>query len=273
MHMSATDPRAARRRNPVSEQTMIRVVARPDRGRAADVFAAEVRATTDLVNELRGDEWSRPTLSAGWSVREMVAHVAGQWEELARFDRLLRRLWLGRRRYPSRIVLDGHNQVQIDDVADQPTSVIVGRLRQFGPAAVRGARRLPRLVRRTPSRWFFPEPPLTEPDLGYVFDVLSARDTWMHRLEICRTTNREFVVNAHDHDVVGQVVRDLGASWTGPALTLELTGRAGGTWTLGGGIPTETVSLDPLELALHLSGRPATGIAPDSPLFAARTVF
>ncbi len=257
----------------VSERVSVRVVTRPDRGRAADVFAAEVRAMTDVVDDLRPGEWSQPTMSAGWSVRDLVAHVGGQWEELARFDRLLRRLLVGRRRYPARIVLDGHNQVQIDDVADQPTSVVVERMHRFGPAAVRGARRLPGLVRRTPSRWFFPEPPLTEPDLGYVFDVLSARDTWMHRLEICRSTNREFVVNAHDHDVVGQVVRDLGVDWTGPAITLELSGRAGGTWTLGGDHPTETVSLDPLELALHLSGRPTSGITPDSPLYGARTVF
>jgi uncharacterized protein (TIGR03083 family) len=268
--MSETDRRVARLDG---ASTAASEIVRPDRNQCVDVLAAEVSAITAAVGDLSADDWSRPTMSTGWSVRDMLAHVGGQWEEMAHFSRLLGRLRTARHRYPGRTVLDGHNQVQLDDIADQPTDVIVGRLQSFGPASVRVLRRLPGVMRRTPTRWFFPEPPLPEPGLGYLFDVVVARDTWMHRLEIARATDRAFVVGAHDGYVVAQIVRDLGVAWTGPPTTLEVTSRAGGTWTLGRGAPTQTVSVDPLELALSLSGRPATGISPHTPLATARVVF
>nr|MDT0664591.1 hypothetical protein [Micromonospora sp. DSM 115978] len=203
----------------------------------------------------------------------VVAHVGGQYEEFARVGTLLRRLWLARRRYRDRIVLDGHNQVQLDDTADRTNAEVAAQLDVFAVAGIRAVRRMPAPVRRAPVRLFFPEPPLPEKGMRYVFDILAARDTWMHRLEVAQATEREFVVGDHDHEIVAQVVRDLDREWPGPAVTLALDGPAGGTWQLGPGPSTGTVRADAVEMMLHLSGRAGLGLPPDSPLDNARVVF
>jgi hypothetical protein len=133
---------------------------------------------------------------------------------------------------------------------------------------------MPGLVRRLPSRLFFPEPPLPEPSLRYLFDVLTARDTWMHRLEVARATGRAFIPGPHDADITAGVVGDLAAAWTGPAMLLRLTGPAGGEWTVAaGGLQADavTVQADAVAAMLHLSGR--VPLAGPGPLADARVVF
>ena len=240
------------------------------RSRAADVTAAELGAFRDLVATLDGADWTRPTDSAGWTVRDVVAHVAGQFEELARLGTFLRRLRTARRRYPDRTVLDAHNQVQLDELAGKAPGDLVTHLDRFGPAALRALRRMPGFARRLPSALFFPEPPLPERSLAYLFDVLTSRDTWMHRLEVTRATGRPFAHGPHDRDIVAQVVRDLDRAPHTAAVTLTLTGPAGGTWTLG---PGPGVTADAVDMMLHLSGRGGTGVPSGSPLADARVVF
>jgi uncharacterized protein (TIGR03083 family) len=257
-------------------QTDIRAaagIAAPLRTKALETFAAEVAAFQRLVESLDADDWSRPTASAGWSTRDVVAHVAAQCEELARFDRFLRRLRGSRKRYPDRIMLDAHNQFQIDELAGRPTAALTAHLARFGPAAVRAVRRMPGLMRRLPSSVFFPEPPLPDRRMSYLFDVLTSRDVWMHRLDIARATQRPFTVDDHDADVVLPVIRDLGRGWRGPAVAVELTGDVTGVWTLGTGAPAEPVRVDWLGFMLHLSGRGGLELPADSPLLDARVVF
>ncbi|MQA81762.1 MAG: hypothetical protein GEV10_25365 [Streptosporangiales bacterium] len=52
------------------------------RSHAAEVAEAEVRAFRDLIATLQDADWEKATNSVGWRVREVVAHVAGQYEEL-----------------------------------------------------------------------------------------------------------------------------------------------------------------------------------------------
>jgi uncharacterized protein (TIGR03083 family) len=243
------------------------------RGRAADVTEAELNAFQELIATLGQADWDQPTHNTGWRVRDVVAHVTGQYEELARIGTFLRRLRTGRKHYPDRIVLDAHNQVQIDELASSPPAELVTRLARYGPAGVRAVRRIPGLLRRLPSTMFFPEPPLPDKSLGYLFDVLTSRDTWMHRLDVARATNRPFVVGEHDRHIVAQVLRDLDRRWDGPAVTLELTGPAGGVWTVGTGATVGTVRADSIETMLHLSGRPGLTVAAGSPIAHARVVF
>src|SRR6266540_2815533 len=47
-------------------------------------------------------------------------------------------------------------------------------------------------------------------------------------------------LDADNRVVVAQVIADLGWAWEGPPVLLELTGRAGGRWTLGQGAPVAT---------------------------------
>ncbi len=57
----------------------------------------------------------------------------------------------------------------------------------------------------------------------------------MHRVDLSRATGREMEHGEHDGHIVGDVMRDLVAAWSGPAVTLHLSGPAGGTWALGRG--------------------------------------
>src|SRR5262245_8587163 len=156
----------------------MQTVARPapaSRRHAADVAGAELATFQHIVSGLRGQDWDRPTDSAGWSVRDVVAHVAGQYEELARVGTFLRRLRAANRRYPERIRLDGHNQVQIDELAGRSPAGLTSHLARFGPKGLAATRRMPGLVRRIPITIFFPEPPLPDRRMSYLHDVLTAR--------------------------------------------------------------------------------------------------
>lgn len=56
----------------------MRNVTNPHDGRTAlkAAIAAERRRLADLFDGLREDEWNAPSLCAGWSVREVVAHMS-----------------------------------------------------------------------------------------------------------------------------------------------------------------------------------------------------
>jgi uncharacterized protein (TIGR03083 family) len=242
----------------------------PTRQQALATLSAELDAFQRLLTTLDGEDWSRPTASAGWTVRDMVAHVAGQFEEQARFATFRRRLREAKRRYPDRIVLDAHNQFQIDELGGLSTAELTEHLAHHAPLALKAIRRTPGLVRRLPSSIFFPEPPLPDRRMSYLFDVLTSRDTWMHRLEIADATNKPFTVDDHDPAVVEQVMCDLTRAWTGRGLRIELTGVISGVWRLGAD-EDEKHCVDGLTLMRSLSGR--GGVEPGHSLAAARVVF
>ena len=254
-------------------------VPRPDRAGVARVAVAELGAFRTLLDELAADEWQRPTAS-GWTVHEMVAHVVGQQAESARPWTITGKLRQARRRFPDLSSLDAHNALQIMEFGPLDPAELKHKLVERGVKAVRGRRRTPGVIRRQSTRRYFPEEPLVEPNLGYVIDVLSNRDTWLHRVEIARATGRTFVTGEHDQDVVAQVVRDLAQEWAGPPIALELAGPMGGRWTLGDGEPAAKVSVDALDYLWLLSGRggsPAVEAEGDrtvtDAVLAARVVF
>ncbi|WP_236790999.1 maleylpyruvate isomerase family mycothiol-dependent enzyme [Amycolatopsis sp. GM8] len=241
-------------------------IARPTPGEAAVEGLAEVDALNALLAGLSDDEWELPTASAGWIVRDLVAHLAGQHVESARPWTIPGKLRQARRRFPGRTALDAHNALQILEYGDRTPEELRRLLVRFGPKAVRARRRSPGFIRRRSVARFFPEEPLPDLSFAYLFDVLSNRDTWMHRLEIARATNRPFVTGEHDRGVVAQVVSDLARSWSGPSITLALTGPAGGRWALGATGSVALVRIGTLDYLWRLSGRgspPALDIAGD----------
>jgi hypothetical protein len=52
-----------------------------------------------------------------------------------------------------------------------------------------------------------------------------------------------------------QAIRDLARQWTGPPIALELTGPAGGPWTIGAGRPTAALRADTIAYLRALAGR------------------
>ncbi|MGW5722234.1 maleylpyruvate isomerase N-terminal domain-containing protein [Amycolatopsis sp. NPDC003865] len=193
-------------------------IARPDREEVARVGFAELTALDALLGSLGEEEWRRPT-AAGWTVHETVAHLVGQHAETARPWTIGGRVRAARKRFPSMSALDAHNALQVATFGSLSGDELRVRLARVGPRAVRMRRRAPSFVRRQRTDRTFPGESLVEPELAYVLDVLSNRDTWMHRLEIARATSREFVIGADDAQVVAQVVRGSWATvsrWPGP---------------------------------------------------------
>ena len=89
--------------------------------------------------------------------------------------------------------------------------------------------------------------------LGYLFDVILTRDTWMHRVDICRATGRPVELTAA-HD--GRIVADIAVEWArrhGEPFRITLTGPAGGTYTSGQN--GDDITLDAVEFCRILSGR------------------
>ena len=89
--------------------------------------------------------------------------------------------------------------------------------------------------------------------MGYLFDIVLTRDTWMHRSDIAKATGRPMELTAA-HD--GRIVADAAAEWArrhGKPCTLHLTGPAGGTFRQGDG--GEEITIDAVDFCRILSGR------------------
>ncbi|MGI5356750.1 maleylpyruvate isomerase family mycothiol-dependent enzyme [Streptomyces sp. CA-252508] len=250
--------------------------------RARAVNAAEVKAMITTLEGLGFDDWWLGTACEGWTVRDVATHVVGQYEELSRPWLLVGRALLGRRRHPGLTPLHAHNLCQVEARRSVPPQAVPGLLARFGPRGLRAVERLPGAARRRiPLSPLFPESKeLPEDSMDYLARVLVTRDTWMHRVDVCDATGREPVLHEHDKEVVGQVLLDLALAWSGPPVFLDLSGPAGGRWTLGRGTPVVVVQADALTLMRHLSGRPSRGVveydgdpAATAAVEAARVIF
>jgi len=224
-------------------------------GQVAHAATAELAACLALLRDLGEPDWARPTDCPGWTVRDLTAHLAGQYQGLASPAVYLRRHHRAHRRYPALSRLDADNRQQIDDLTGRTGAELTAMLAGTGPKAIRARRRVPGLIRRQHIGRLYPEEHLPDDRLGYVLDVLGLRDPWMHRIDIARATGRPLRHGPHDHLIVTQVIADLDRAWHGPPALLELTGPAGGRWTLGDRPPAATIRADTIDYLRALSGR------------------
>lgn len=221
----------------------------------AEVATAELAASLALLRGLDDDDWGRPTDCAGWTVHDLTAHVTGQYQGMASLPRYLLRHRRAHRRYPGLSRLDADNRQQVDELGGRAGPELVALLADIGPKAIRARRKVPGLFRGQRIGRMYPEEKLPDDRLGYVLDVLGLRDPWMHRVDLARATGRPLVLAPHDRQVVAQVIADLGRSWAGPPVALELTGPAGGRWMLGQGTPVASATCDAVCYLRTLAGR------------------
>jgi uncharacterized protein (TIGR03083 family) len=222
-----------------------------DRDEMVGLATTEYERLLALFRALEPADWDRPTVCDGWTVKDMVAHLLGAAEANASLVENARQVVRGRGRVrdDGRPLVDGINDVQVDDRRHLSPAELVERLAAVAPRAVRGRRRTPPPLRRVPVPG-----PLGDPiTLGFLVDVAYTRDQWMHRVDVSRATDRELVLTgAHDGRIVADIVRDWSAAH-GEAFELELTGPAGGHYHQGTGGPELTV--DAVGFCLAVSGR------------------
>jgi len=221
----------------------------------AEVATAELAACLALLASLDDSDWAAPTDCADWTVHELAAHLTGQYEGLAKPGVYLRRHRRAHRRYPALSRLDADNRQQIDDLGGHTGPELTAMMATIGPKAIRARRRVPGLLRRQRIGRLYPEESLPDDRLSYILDVLGLRDPWMHRVDIARATGRPLVIGAHDRVITAQVIADLAQAWDGPPALLELTGPAGGRWSLGNNPPAAAIQADAVDYLRTLSGR------------------
>lgn len=227
---------------------------------AISMATLELERFLALVTSLSEDEWEKPTACTRWNVRQILAHVTGAAASYARWSEFKRQNSLRAQR-PYRAsglsYLDSLNQIQINDRASATPAALIDELQTVGPRAIATRARLPVLLRALR----LPLPALGIVPIGYLTDLIYTRDMWMHRLDLCRATQREMVMTPeHDGRIVSLVMRDvakkLAATLRTTSIVYHLSGSFGGTWQLGAKMPpATTIHLDVLDFNLLASGR------------------
>jgi uncharacterized protein (TIGR03083 family) len=238
--------------------TDVATIPRLDHDQAMALAQTEFDRTLSLVRQLDGEDWQRPTVCELWDVQALVAHVVGMAEAQASFRQFAHDYRAASKRATGAMI-DAMTAAQVGDRAGLSPTQLVERLAEVAPRAVRARRRTP-----APLRWSVrmkQDPPFDTERwrFGYLVDTIFTRDTWMHRLDICRATGREMVLTP-EHD--GSLVADVVAEWArrhGQPFSLVLSGPTGGRWATEGG--SEHIEMDALDFCWTLAGRaPGAGL-------------
>ena len=210
-----------------------------------------------VIESLNTDDWTKPTACTDWNVHDIVAHQAGGYVSGTNYKEMFRLIRLYTSKVgPGRLPEDTVNEFQVKERADKSPTELITELRQVGPIAIQNWAYRFRLIK----------PIVTSHPIGgvkslrYILWIIRSRDTWMHRLDICRATGHRFEqTREHDGRINELVVLDLAQSLKNKvgkrALNLVLTGIAGGAWKIGPTEPAATIEMDTLDFNIYASGR------------------
>ena len=237
----------------VTDVAEIRPIAAPE---SVTLAAAETARMVALLRSLSPEEWTRPTDCPAWDVRAMAGHVLGMTEGFSGLRRMMAMMRAGAKAAGDGPLIDGLTAAQVAANAHLDTAELVARMEKAGPVQARWRGRR-RLLRHMPDKEQMRDGTVETWRMGFIFDVILTRDTWMHGVDIARATGRPHELTAA-HD--GRIVADVVAEWVrrhGKPVSLQLTGPAGGRFVFGGpaGAPGEELTLDAVEFCRILSGR------------------
>ncbi len=207
-----------------------------------------------LIESLAPEDWARPTACTAWNVCDMVAHQAGGYASGTSYREMIRQYTS--RPKPGQLPEDAINALQVGERADKTPADLINELKQIGRNSARNWAYGFRAI-----KWIaMPHPVGGLMSLRHLMWVIHSRDTWMHRLDICRAASRPFE-QTREHDgrinelVVLDTARKLKNRLGGRSLTLVLTGIAGGTWRIGNADPAAKMEMDTLDFNILVSGR------------------
>ena len=224
------------------------------RGEVEAFAARETARMVAALRELAPQDWTRPTDCPAWDVRVLAGHVLGMTEGFTGLWRMVSMMRAGAKIAGDGPLIDGVTAAQVAANAHLGTGELIDRMAAAGPVQARWRARR-RLLRAMPDKEQMPDGTVEAWRMGFIFDVILTRDTWMHRVDVTRATGRPHELTA-DHD--GRIVADVVGEWArrhGRPFALELTGPAGGTFLRASGGPELT--LDAVEFCRILSGRAA----------------
>jgi uncharacterized protein (TIGR03083 family) len=221
---------------------------------AYHLMIKELERFVALLETLDPDDWEKPTACTGWSVRDILAHQAGGYESGTGYRAMFRQL--SSRPKAGQLIEDAVNARQLADRAGRSPAELMEELRQVGPLGSRKWAYEFRLAKL----FSLPHPVPGWLSLRHLMWVIHSRDTWMHRLDICRATGRHFEQTAdHDGRIAELVILDVGKQLSqklgGSGMVLNLSGTAGGAWQVGRAEPAAEVQMDALDFNILASGR------------------
>jgi uncharacterized protein (TIGR03083 family) len=207
-----------------------------------------------LVETLEPDDWHKPTLCTAWRVRDILAHQAGGYASGSGYREMFRQYVMLPKK--GQLPEDVINERQVRQRAGHSPAEMIAELRQVGPPAIEKWAYQFRLIKPV----VIPHAVGGLMSVRHLMWIIHSRDTWKHRLDICRATSREFhQTREHDGRIVALVMRDLGHSLRnklgGQAVVFDLTGVAGGVWQVGPGEAAATIRMDALDFNIFASGR------------------
>ncbi len=226
----------------------------PTPDEAYGLLTVSFQRLLDLLETLAPEDWSRPTACTAWDVRQMVAHQAGGYASGTGYGELFRQYLTPPRK--GELPEDAINRRQVGERADATPAQLIAELRRVGPVAMQKWAYGFRLIKPIAV----PHPVGGRLSVRHLAWVIHSRDTWMHRLDICRATGRSFEQTAeHDRRIAALVMRDVGIQLRdklgGHGLLFDLSGVAGGRFRVGDGEPAATLQMDVLDFNIWASGR------------------
>ena len=207
-----------------------------------------------LLETLSPEDWSKPTACTMWNVRDMVAHQAGGYASGTGYREMIRQYSSPPRR--GQLPEDAVNELQVRERAGKSPTDLIAELRAIGPVAIQKWAHQFRLAKMVT----IPHPVGGMFSLRHLMWVIHSRDTWMHRLDICRATGRAFEQTADQDGRIAELVmldveKALRRKLAGKSVLFDLSGIAGGTWKVGNGDPAAEIQMDVLEFNIFASGR------------------
>lgn len=206
-----------------------------------------------VVETLEPEDWEKPTACTEWDVRDVLAHQAGSYAGAVGYGAMLRNTPMPKK---GQLPEDALNALQLQQRVGMSPADLIEELRRVGPLGAKKWAYGFRLIK-----------PISIPHavggrlaMRHLMWVIHSRDTWMHRLDICRATDRPFEQTPdHDGRIVALVMRDVAACLDGKlggrALIFDLSGVSGGVWKVGTGEAEATIQMDALEFNILASGR------------------
>ena len=225
---------------------------------AGRLSQTEYERTLAVLEQLTGDDWVQPTYCTAWTVRDMVAHLAGAVTGSTSIGEFVRQNMTNPYLKEVTDPVDGINRLQLEEREEKSTAELVAEFRTNGQIAVRNRQKLPWAVRKLRAPM---GPALGLTPLEYLLDTLYPRDQWMHRYDICAATGKKMqVTSEHDGRLTALVVRDIGRKLKGQlgqrSMALQLTGAISGEYVFGPAAdPVSTLQLDVFDFHLRASGR------------------
>jgi len=250
----------------IARTTAVELIPAIGHDEAMHIATVEWERLLSVVDDLQDEQWLVQTECTDWNVEEMLGHLLGMLELQSDGEERMRQFKIATAvaAETGALRIDAMTALQVREHASLSSEALVRALHDTVPRGLAGRTATTTEQRAAPYSAGLPgEDAWT---FGYLFDIILTRDTWIHRVDVCRAIGRPLELST-DHD--GRLIADVVADWArrhGQSFTLTLTGPAGDHYTSGTGGPD--LELDAVEFCRVLSGR-----APGSGLLATSVPF